>query len=108
MLPKIMNDCLEYLKDNSFILRNPTVKSEELRNIAVEYAEGIKKDNNKIMAVVLTGSSVGGYSGEGSDIDLDVLIDGETRPISKIIYKNVPIDLQYKSYLEWKNDCINL
>lgn len=39
MLPPIIIDCLEYLKKNNFIIKNPTPKSEELRNIVVEYTK---------------------------------------------------------------------
>lgn len=107
MLPQIMNDCIKYLEENNFIMKNPTEKSIELRNIAVEYASQLVNRKEKIAAIVLTGSSVGGYSGEGSDIDLDVLVNGKTKPIIKKIYKKIPIDLQYKSYEEWKDDCKN-
>lgn len=107
ILPEIMSDSIKYLEENKFILGNPTAKSIELRNIAVEYAKEIANINSKIVVIALTGSSIGGYSGMGSDIDLDVLIDGRTRSIKKIIYKGIPIDLQYKSFKDWKDDCIN-
>lgn len=107
MLTQTMLDSINYLEENNFILKNPTAKSIELRDIAVEYAGKIASKDNKIVAIVLTGSSTGGYSGSGSDIDLNVLIDGRTRPIKKIIYKGIPIDLEYKSYDGWKDDCIN-
>ena len=106
MLPIIMKESIEYLKSNSFILDNPTEKSLELREIAADYAVKIS-GKNKIIAVLLTGSSAAGYSGMGSDIDLYVLIEGRTRPICKIVYRGVPIDLQYRSFNEWKNDCLN-
>lgn len=106
MLPIIMKESIEYLKSNSFILDNPTEKSLELREIAADYAVKIS-GQNKIIAVLLTGSSAAGYSGMGSDIDLYVLIEGRTRPICKIVYRGVPIDLQYRSFNEWKNDCLN-
>lgn len=107
MLTQTMLDSINYLEENNFILKNPTSKSIELRNIAAEYAKEIASKDSKIVAIVLTGSSTGGYSGSGSDIDMDVLIDGKTRPIIKTIYKGIPIDLQYKSYNDWKDDCIN-
>jgi hypothetical protein len=107
MLTQTMSDSIKYLEENNFILKNPTAKSIELRDIAVEYAEKIASKDSNIVAIALTGSSTGGYSGRGSDIDMDVLIDGRTRPIIKTIYKGIPIDLQYKSYNDWKDDCIN-
>lgn len=102
-----MTDCIKYLEENNYIIKNPTEKSVELRNIAVEYANHLLNKNDKIIAIVLTGSSVGGYSGNGSDIDLDVLVDGKKKSIKKVMYKNVTVDLQYKSYQEWKDDCLN-
>lgn len=107
MFPQTMSDSIKYLEENNFILKNPTAKSIELRNIAAEYAKEIVGKDSKMVIIALTGSSIGGYSGSGSDIDLDVLIDGRTRPIKKIIYKGIPIDLQYKSFNDWKDDCIN-
>lgn len=106
MLPIIMKESIEYLKSNSFILDDPTEKSLELREIAADYAVKIS-EQNKIIAVLLTGSSAAGYSGMGSDIDLYVLIEGRTRPMCKIVYRGIPVDLQYKSFNEWKNDCLN-
>ncbi len=101
-----MKESIEYLKSNSFIINNPTEKSIELREVAVDYANRTLKQS-KVIAILLTGSSAAGYSDAGSDIDLDVLIEGETRPLKKITYEGIPIDLQYKSYRDWKDDCIN-
>lgn len=106
MLPLIMKESIEYLKSNSFIIKNPTEKSIELREVAADFASKILKQN-KIIAILLTGSSVVGYSDLGSDIDLDVLIDGKTRPLNKNTYKGITIDLHYKSFNDWKDDCIN-
>lgn len=39
MLPHIIINFLKYLKKNDFIIKNPTPKSEELRNIVVEYTK---------------------------------------------------------------------
>ncbi|CQR72405.1 hypothetical protein SOV_13660 [Sporomusa ovata DSM 2662] len=105
MLPVEMQNCIKYLEQNSFILKCPSEAAICLREIAVEYVNS-KLINNKVVAVLLTGSSACGYSGMGSDIDLDVLIDGNSKPIKKIMFKGIPIDLQFKSYTEWRNDCL--
>ncbi len=102
-----MLDGIKYLETHGFIDDNPTAKSIELRNLAAEYTHEIVRKGSKAVAICLTGSSVGGYSGIGSDIDLDVLIDGRTQPIKKLMYKSIPIDLQVKSYADWRADCVN-
>ncbi|WP_371362377.1 hypothetical protein SRRS_35400 [Sporomusa rhizae] len=106
MLPVVMQNCIKYLEQNSFIIKCPNEEAIHLRDIAVEYVNSSKLINNRVVAVLLTGSSASGYSGIGSDIDLDVLLDSNSKPIKKIMFKGIPIDLQFKSYTEWRSDCL--
>jgi hypothetical protein len=113
LLPQIMEDRLKFLEENNFIIKEPTTKAIELRELAVEFVNSenfsdiISRKKADMIAVTLTGSSVGGYSGDGSDIDLNVLTRGNTSFLVKKEFKGIPIDLQFMSFDDWKDECIN-
>jgi hypothetical protein len=100
-LPVAMANTFSYLESKGFITRRPTERSRALRRLAVEYAKSFRK-NPKIVAVLLTGSSVVGNAGEWSDIDLCFVVEGRSEPIKKHDFQGVIVDHCATSSEDWK------
>mgnify|MGYP000931125824 FL=1 len=99
---KIFNEGLEFLKMNGLEF-NANQHAKKLRDVALSYVAEIKKEI-KSQAIFLTGSSIVGCSGKGSDIDIDVIVTGSSKPLQKRIFETVPVDLQITSIRNWREN----
>jgi predicted nucleotidyltransferase len=105
-LPQEAEEMLAYLRDNRFVVDAPTPESVRLREIAADYA-GTLTQTPVIKAVFLTGSAVTGTAGPGSDIDIQVVVDGPDAPLRKYMYRDTPVDLTVVSFKQWEERFIH-
>ena len=89
----LMEKGLSRLQRQGFLLPEPTRKSLELRQKAVEFVARLPRRND-VCAIVLTGSAVVGNSGKGSDIDLCVIVKGTASPLRKHDFDGIVADVQ--------------
>ncbi len=98
----IFYEGLEFLKMNGLDFK-ANQHAKRLRDVALSYVAEIKKEI-KPQAIFLTGSSIVGCSGKGSDIDIDVIVTGSSKPLQKRIFETVPVDLQITSIRDWREN----
>jgi mevalonate kinase len=98
------NEGLEFLKMNGLEF-SANHHSERLRAVALSYVTEIINEI-KPHAIFLTGSSIVGCSGKGSDIDINVIVTGTSKPLQKRVFKTVPVDLQITSIRDWRDNSI--
>lgn len=97
----LLTEGLEFLKMHGIEFEaNCTAK--RLRLLAVKYSSKVVAEKKPI-AVFLSGSSVVGNSGRGSDIDVDVIVSSASKPIRKLHFEGTPVDLAVTSVKEWRN-----
>jgi len=96
----VFKEGLEFLNRNGLEF-NANQHAKRLRDVALSYVAEIKNEI-KPQAIFLTGSSIVGNSGKGSDIDIDVIVTGSSKPLQKRIFETVSVDLQITSIKEWR------
>ena len=101
-IPKEMKESLSFLEEKGFISRKPTEAALGLREMASDYVGSLKK-LPRVRAIVLSGSAVVGNATDGSDIDLQFIVRGRSRPLEKTLFRQVVVDTLTTSEDEWRH-----